>query len=461
MVTMINDVAVIGLGKLGGTMAGCLASRGFNVIGVDVSQKAVNALNAGRAPAQETGLEELISKHKDRIRATLSHEEAVLNTDLSFVIVPTPSDERGAFSLQYAAYAFEAMGKALAKSERYHTVVLTSTVLPGSTRYGLLPILEKHSGKQCGKDFGLCYSPEFIALGTVIRDYLNPDFYLVGEFDERSGASLESVNARVALNQAPSKRMSIENAELAKISVNSFVTLKISYANMLADLCERIPGGDVDVVSDAIGMDKRIGRKYLTGGFGFGGPCFPRDNVALNFIGKHLGASTQLLEVNDHFNRSISPRFVEKLKPYLHKGSTVAVLGLAYKPLSHVIEESAGMYLCLSLANSGYRVVGYDPLAAAEAQAALRMHALVADSLAACLKDSECVLVTTPDETYKALNPADFLGEKKTVTIVDFWRCLPATIRTHPRIRYIPMGRCIDDRMALRNLEVLWRNDND
>ena len=138
---MIKDVAVIGLGKLGGSMAGCLASRGFNVIGVDVSQKAVDALNAGRAPAQETGLDELIGKNRQRIRATLSHEDAIVNSDLSFVIVPTPSDARGAFSLQYAAYAFEAIGKALAKRDRYHTVALTSTVLPGSTRYGLLPIL--------------------------------------------------------------------------------------------------------------------------------------------------------------------------------------------------------------------------------------------------------------------------------------------------------------------------------
>jgi UDPglucose 6-dehydrogenase len=456
MVAMITDIAVIGLGKLGGTMAGCLASRGFNVIGVDVSQKAVNALNAGYAPAQETGLDALIAKHKERIRATLSHEDAILNSDLSFVIVPTPSDERGAFSLQYAAYAFEAIGKALAKRDRYHTVVLTSTVLPGSTRYGLLPILEKHSGKKCGKDFGLCYSPEFIALGTVIRDYLNPDFYLVGEFDERSGSTLESVNNRVALNQAPTKRMSLENAELAKIAVNSFVTLKISYANMLADLCERIPGGDVDVVSDAIGMDKRIGRRYLTGGFGYGGPCFPRDNVALNFIGKHLGASTQLLEVNDNYNRTISPRFVDKLKPYLRKGATVAVLGLAYKPLSHVIEESAGMYLCLALANSGFRVVGYDPLAAPEAQAALRMHALVADSLAACLQDSECVLVTTPDEVFKALKPTDFIASKKSVTVVDFWRCLSEAVRNHPQIQYVPMGRCLDDAEAIRKVEKLW-----
>lgn len=457
---MINDVSVIGLGKLGGTMAGCLASRGFNVIGVDVLQKTVDVLNAGHTPAKEAGLEELIGKNKERIRATLSHEDAILNSDLSFVIVPTPSDDRGAFSIQYAAYAFEAIGKALAKRKSYHTVVLTSTVLPGSTRYGLLPILEKFSGKKCGKDFGLCYGPEFIALGTVIRDYLNPDFYLVGEYDERSGASLESVNSRVTLNNASSKRMSIENAELVKISLNSYVTLKISYANVLADLCERIPGGDVDVVSDAIGMDKRIGRRYLTGGFGYGGPCFPRDNVALNFVGKYLGASTQLLEVNDNYNRTISPRFVEKLKPYLRKGSTVAVLGLAYKPLSHVIEESAGMYLCLALAGSGLRVLGYDPLATKEAQAALRMHALVSDSIATCLQDAECILVTTPDDVYIALKAEDFIGNKESVTVVDFWRCLPESIQNHPNILYVPMGRCIDDATAIKKLEGLWHDDS-
>lgn len=456
---MISTVSVIGLGKLGGTMAACLASQGFNVIGVDISQKAVDALNAGRAPAPENGLDELIRKNKERIRATLNHEDAILNSDLSFVIVPTPSDERGAFSIQYAAYAFEAIGKALAKRTTYHTVVLTSTVLPGSTRTSLLPILEKFSGKKCGKDFGLCYSPEFIALGTVIRDFLNPDFYLVGEFDERSGTALESVNQRVAHNKAPTKRMSLENAELAKISVNSYVTLKISYANMLADLCERIPGGDVDVVSDAIGMDKRIGRRYLTGGFGYGGPCFPRDNRALNFVGSHLGASTQLLEVNDDFNRSISPRFVEKLKPYLREGTTVAVLGLAYKPLSHVIEESAGIYLCRALADAGLRVIGYDPLATQEARIALRDHALVTDSIQNCLQDAECVLVTTPDDVYKALKAEDYSGNKKTVTVVDFWRCLSESVRNHPKIRYVPMGRCIDDETASKKLEGLWRGD--
>ena len=453
---MIHNISVIGLGKLGGTMAACLASRGFNVIGVDTSQKAVDALNAGRSPTQETGLEELIGKNKNRLRATTSHEEAILDSDLSFVIVPTPSDEQGSFSLQFASLAFEAIGKALAKRNRYHTVVLTSTVMPGATRYGLLPILEDNSGKKCGVDFGLCYSPEFIALGSIIHDFLNPDFYLIGEFDERSGRTLESVNARIAINHAPSKRMNIENAELAKLSVNSFVTMKISFANMLADLCERIPGGDVDVVSDAIGMDKRIGRRYLTGGFGYGGPCFPRDNVALNLMGKQLGAKTPLVEANDQYNRTISPRFVEKLKPYLRSGSTIAVLGLAYKPFSHVIEESSGIDLCLALGNREWSVIGYDPLAGQEAKKVLHTFATVADSLVACLKDADTILVTTPDETFSSLSPEDCLAGKPSITVIDFWRCLPKTIQEHPNIQYVPIGRCLDQAQACTHLEQIY-----
>lgn len=436
---MIQNVSVIGLGKLGGSMLAGFASRGLNVIGVDVNQHAVDAVNAGRAPVQETNLAETIAANKERIRATMSTDEAVLGSDISFVIVPTPSDERGAFTLQYARYAFKSLGQALRKKDGYHVIVLTSTVLPGATRHGLLPILEQESGKQCGPDFGLCYNPEFIALGSVIRDFLNPDFYLLGEFDARSGDALEQIHHRVSQNNAPVKRMSLENAELAKIAVNSYVTMKISYANMLAEFCEKLPGGDVDVVSDALGMDKRIGRKYLTGGFGFGGPCFPRDNVALSFMGNQLGVDSRLLKTNDDYNRSISQRYVEKLRPHLPKGANVAVLGLAYKPLSHVIEESPGVYLCRALADAGYRVIGHDNLAAPYAEAALKMHALVTDSVEAALKDADVVLVTTTDKAYTALTADQLLGGKSTVTVVDFWRTLKH-LAHDPRIRYVPVG---------------------
>ena len=252
----MQKVSIIGLGKLGASMAAGMASRGLDVVGVDVSRQAVDAVNDGRAPVQETGLGELIAANRDRLRATLSAEEAVLASEISFVIVPTPSDERGAFSIKYAEVAFRELGRALARKDGYHVIVLTSTVLPGSTRYGLLPILEAESGKRCGEDFGLCYNPEFIALGTVIRDFLNPDFYLLGESDARAGDALESIHRRVCLKDPVVRRMTLENAEIAKIALNSYVTMKISFANTLADLCERVPGGDVDVVSGAWGVTR-------------------------------------------------------------------------------------------------------------------------------------------------------------------------------------------------------------
>src|SRR3989442_10988075 len=151
--------SVVGLGKLGCSMAAAIASRGFSVIGVDVNQRAVELVNAGRAPVRETNLHELLQANRERLRATQSHQEAIANSDLTFVVVPTPSDKRGAFSLQYVAWAFREIARALKQKSGYHNLILTSTVLPGATRYGLLPIVERESGKVCGRDFGLCYAP--------------------------------------------------------------------------------------------------------------------------------------------------------------------------------------------------------------------------------------------------------------------------------------------------------------
>src|SRR4051812_1643663 len=342
---MPRRVSVVGLGKLGASMAAGIASKGHEVVGVDVNRSAVDAMNSGRAPVQETGLEDLIAANRARLRATMSHEEAICDSELTFVIVPTPSDERGAFSLQYAAFAFREIGRALKKKNGPHTVVLTSTVLPGAMRHGLLPVLEQHSGKKGGSGFGFCYSPEFIALGSVIRDFLNPDFLLIGELDAASGDHLAACYREIMPQATPVKRMSLENAELAKIAVNSFVTTKITFANMLAEICAAIPGADVDVVSDAIGADSRIGRKYLTGGLGFGGPCFPRDNMALSFIASAVGARPDLPIATDRLNRSLADRILQQLRSRVPRDVTVAVLGLAYKPFSHVTDESQAIMI--------------------------------------------------------------------------------------------------------------------
>lgn len=450
--------SVVGLGKLGASMAAAIASRGFNVIGVDVNHRAVDLLNAGHAPVEETNLEETIKASRQRLRATLSHREAILNSCITFVIVPTPSDQRGAFSLQYATWAFREIGRALAEKKDYHNVVLTSTVLPGSTRYGLLPFLERESGKMCGRDFGLCYSPEFIALGSVIHDFLNPDFTLIGEFDDRCGSQLEACYAEVMENHPPCQRMTIENAELTKIAVNTFVTTKITFANMLADLCERIPGGDIDIVTNALGFDRRIGHRYLKGALGYGGPCFPRDNLALGFIAQALGSRAELAETTDRANRALPEKIIERLRPLIQKGTTVAILGLAYKPLSHVVEESQAIYLAKALSKAGARVVAYDPMAGETARTELRDQALVLDSLKDCLAQADIVLITTPDPAFQRLTPADFNSMKSGITVVDFWRILDKQLADQPNIRYMPIGRSLrtDDVVNVKRLSHLW-----
>jgi UDPglucose 6-dehydrogenase len=432
--------SIVGLGKLGASMAAAIAGRGFEVIGVDVNASVVESVNAGRAPVSETGLADAFEINRARLSATANHSEAVAQSDVTFIIVPTPSDRTGMFSLQYASYAFREIGRGLARKEGYHLVVLTSTVVPGSTRQVLLPQLEAASGKKCGCDFGTCYSPEFIALGSVIRDFLNPDFTLVGEFDERSGALLERCYAEIVENGAPCKRMSIENAELTKLAVNTFVTTKIAYANMLAELCEGIPGGDVDVVADALGADKRIGRRYLTGGLGFGGPCFPRDNIALSAFGRHVGAAPDIAVATDAANSVPVRRLVEQVGAAVWPESTVAVLGLAYKPQSHVIERSQGLEAALAIAATGIRVVCYDPLARDAARNALKDKALVLDSIKACLDQADVVVIANPDPEFARLTSEDFPQRSSPIQVIDCWRLLRAQLEESAHVRYRAIG---------------------
>ena len=452
---MPRRFSVVGLGKLGASMAAAIASRGHQVIGVDVNHRAVDALNAGRAPVEETGLQDLIDQHRARLRATTSHDEAVRESELTFVIVPTPSDERGGLSLQVVAPAFRAIGAALAAKRDWHTVVLTSTVLPGAMRHGLVPILEQASGRTAGRDIGVCYSPVFIALGSVIRDFLTPDFLLIGELDSRSGDHLAACYADIVDVSTPLKRMTLENAELAKIALNAFVTMKITFANMLAELCAALPGGDVDVVADAIGSDSRIGRKYLTGGLGFGGPCFPRDNAALAFVAGALGAPPDVLLATDRLNRSLPERIVGRLRTLVARDATVAILGLAYKPASHAIEASQAVMLATAFLDRGVRVLAYDPLAGEAANLALGGRAMIMDSARDCLREADVVLIATPDPAFTTLTARDFRRDGRTVVVVDFWRILSDQLSRADGIEYVPYGHA-PATLAAGALEELW-----
>lgn len=434
------NISVIGLGKLGACMAACFAARGHNVWGVDKYSRTVDLINRGVPPVYEPGLETTMAQASGSLRATTSFKEAVHNTDITFIAVPTPSTASGGFALDHVLACGREIGRALSRKRAYHVVVLTSTVLPGATEGSLKPLLEAQSGRVCGRDFGLCYSPEFIALGTVVRDFLNPDFVLIGESDARAGDAQASILTATIENGAPLARMSIVNAELTKLAVNTFVTTKIAFANMLSEVCERLPGGDVDVVTGALGLDQRIGPRYLKGGMPFGGPCFPRDNRALAHMIRELGLEAGLPEAVDAGNAHQLQAVVARVRQLVQRGP-VAVLGLSYKPGSPVVEASPAHELALELSRSGLEVRVFDRLLAHMSDWGRGSEFAASDDLAAVVAGAEVIVAANPDPELLDDAAIQTLRSSGAHTLIDCWRLFDGRVQELHPLRYVALGR--------------------
>lgn len=428
-------ISVIGLGKLGSPFLAVAASRNFNVIGVDINPKVIEKLNSGTSHICEPELLGLIKENGNRIKATLDTEEAVSNSEITFIVTATPSLKGGDFSLEFVSNVAKNIGLALKSKDTYHLIVLVSTVMPGSTEK-MGKIIEEYSGKKCGEDFGLCYNPEFIALGSVVKDLLNPDFILIGESDKKSGDSLCNFYKQFHQKDLKFARMNFANAELTKISVNTYVTTKISYANMLTEICEKMPGGNVDVVTEALGMDSRIGNKYLKGGLGFGGPCFPRDNVAFISLAKKLHAGSILAESTHDTNKRQILRLTEKVIQNLAEKNKVGILGVAYKPNTDVIEESQGFLLAEELIKRKVAVNIYDPLALKNVKKILGEKVYFTQDPEECIKKSDLIILGLPDEQFKNLE-SSFGTERKV--LIDPWRIVE-TKSLPDNVKYVPFG---------------------
>lgn len=356
----IEKVSVFGLGKLGACMAATFAARGFEVLGVDIDPEKVARVNDGLPPVDEPLLAETMTEGRDRLRATLDASEAVA-TDASFFIPPSPSLPDGSFSNEFLLKAMQPIAAAVKEAgKKGHLFVCSSTTTPGAMDTVLIPMLEKETGGTCGVDFGVCYNPEFIALGNVINGLLEPDMVLIGESDQDSGEALEDLYRKYNRNEPVVARMSIISAELTKISVNSYITMKISFTNQMRLIADELPNADIHDVLDAIGSDSRIGKKYLRAGFAYGGPCFPRDNRLLVYSARRLGVDAPLADASDRVNEMTKQQLVDRARAILEPGETVAVLGMAYKPDTYITEESAGLHLAQDLKRAGYRVLAHD-----------------------------------------------------------------------------------------------------
>jgi len=421
----VKTLSVVGIGKLGLPLAAYYAHKGYKVIGVDVSPAIIRAINEGKPPIYEPGLEELMRGLKGRLSATDDYKSAIANSEITFIIVPTPSEESGGFSTKYVEIAARNIAEVLKSKDAFHVVVITSTVLPGATETVIKPILENVSDKKCGVDFGLCYNPEFIALGSVIRDLASPDAVLIGESDPRSGELLVEVYKTVCDNDPPIVRTTFYNAEVAKLALNVFITTKISLANVFAEICEQLPGGDVDAVTKFLGLDSRIGPKYLKGGLGYGGPCFPRDNLAFIALARQLNIQARLQETTHQVNRHQNERIVKLIQQKLGdaRGKTIALLGVTYKPNTDVVEESASLETAKRLLEEGASLRIYDPAGNDAARQVLGdKNVVYANSARDCLKGAELCILATPWEEFKSLTAEDFINYMEKPLLLDCWR---------------------------------------
>ena len=334
----LDKISIVGLGKLGATTLCVLASKGFRTLGVDISKGTVQKIKNGISPIYEPHVQELLNQNMSRIDVSSSFDK-ISDTDMTIIIVPTPSTNEGNFTTKYVEDAIISIGKAISKKKEYHNVVVTSTVLPGSMVEIIQPLLEKHSGKKVGENLGLCYNPDFIAIGDIVRGLLKPDMILIGESDKKAGDMITTMHSLITENISIINRMSLYNAELAKISLNAFVTMKMTFANTIGEICEKMPTGNANDVLRAIGDDSRVGYKYLKAGLSYGGPCFPRDNRAFVYVADKYHTEAILSLATDVVNKSQIYRMVDIILGELKEARVrhLSVLGLTYKPKSNLI----------------------------------------------------------------------------------------------------------------------------
>lgn len=416
----IVQLAVVGLGKLGSVVAAACSSAGHQVVGTDVNETVAGSIKRGIAPFNEPGLQELISESGSRLTATTDARLAIDSADATLVVVPTPSQAHGEFSNRFVVNSLTTIGSNLQGLDSDHTVIVCSTVSPGSCTSELIPTLEEASGRRVGDSLGFVYSPQFIALGSIIANLRNPDMVLIGASDERAALVAKGIWESIAENSPSWQLMSLDSAEIVKLSVNAYVTMKISFANMLDELCEAVPGADSDVVSAAVGADSRIGGKYLKGALGFGGPCFPRDNRALEAFARRVGVDAPLPRATDAINDRQVERVVNRITAELPRSSQVAVLGLAYKPDTNVCEASQGIDIANQLHKLGYSVTVHDPQALEMASTLLAPDIAHSDDALGIIHTADGVVIATAWREYMELDPSLFANK----VVIDPWSVL-------------------------------------
>jgi UDPglucose 6-dehydrogenase len=439
----MKSISFIGLGPVGLCTTVCFAAKGYKVTAFEKDTSKANQIKSGEPCFYEPHLKEYLEKTQNKnLKIVTNNEEAILQSDITFITVGTPAKANGTINLRYLTEASNEIGKSLKKKKEAHLIIVKSTVTPGTTQNIVKPLVEKNSGRKCGRDFFLCFNPEFLREGNAIKDVLEPDYIVIGGYDQKSAEMLKELYSEFHKDSLPSTiQTNIPTAELIKYANNTFLATKISLINTVANICERIPGVDVTTVAEAIGKDHRINPHFLNAGLGWGGSCFRKDLQALINFSKERGYRPTLLETTCRTNDLQIKFTIEKIREKLKRidGKRIAVLGLAFKPNTDDIRESQSMKLVEQLQKEGSKVSVYDPMAIPNARRIFSKGIRYASSAIECLKNSDCAVLATEWEEFRKLKTEDFVRNMKTPILID-GRRLYDPVRFSKQLCYMAIG---------------------
>jgi UDPglucose 6-dehydrogenase len=429
-------IAMIGSGYVGLVSGACLSEFGHNVVCVDKAQEKIAALKQGRIPIFEPGLDEVVAANVKAGRLSFGTDlgEAVRDADAVFIGVGTPSRRGdGHADLSYVFAAAEEIARALTG----YTVVVTKSTVPVGTSRQVEAIIRKVNP---GADFDMASNPEFLREGSAIEDFRHPDRVVVGCDGERAREVMREVYRPLYLNETPIVFTTRESSELIKYAANAFLATKITFINEMASLCENV-GGDVQDVARGIGLDGRIGGKFLHAGPGYGGSCFPKDTLALVKTARDAGAPTRLVEAVVTVNDERKHAMAEKVKDAFGgvAGKTIAVLGLTFKPNTDDMRDSPSLTILPVLQSAGATIRAYDPEGAEEAAKLLNL--TFCNDAYEALEGADGVVILTEWNEFRALDFARVKTALKTPLMVDLRNIYRPAQMAAEGFRYVSVGR--------------------
>ena len=430
-------IGIIGLGFVGLSLASVLASKGYDIVGVDTDKTKCNKISNGISPFFEPELEKVLQnglKKKLRINDNFS---SISECDFIFVTVGTPQKTNGSIDLSKIKNAVTSIGKTLLKNKKKPIIIIKSTVVPGTMNKVILPVLEKKSNKKAGKDFGLISNPEFLQESNAIKDTKFPHAVVLGNNNTEFMKKTKKLFTKLHPN-VPIISTNYQTAEMIKYANNSFLATKISFINQLSNICQKIPGANIDDIGKTIGLDPRIGKLFLNAGPGYGGSCLPKDMKALINFANTSGINPSLLNAVEEVNTKQLEQIIQIIKQKFGNlaSKRITILGTAFKPNTDDIRDSIAIELIKKLLKKNAKITVHDPKAIKNTREIFKEKINYAKTIEEALTKSQCVIIMTQWKQYEKLNNNQFKYMTKKFVI----DCRRMLVKKQLDVDYIAIG---------------------